>query len=163
MTRDELAQSTVMVLSVPHTGTRFAKRVLQQRCKVRPIHVTDSEEVIEQRLSECAFVVMPIRNPEDCWRGWYKRGRGDAEKFVAAWRAYQVWADRTDPMILPIDTPSRKDYLGQIEQALGTTLPTDWQPVGGQPHVFVDEPCPDVWSLPVVSRFYGLKEVGVPL
>lgn len=153
----------VVVLSVPHTGTRFAKRLLEQRCRVRPVHVTDADDVIRSHVDNADLVVCPTRNPDACWRGWLKRRHGDDQEFAAAWQSLQAWSDDLSPHWLPVDVPGREAYRQQLECAVGSTLPTDWRPVGAQPDIPGHHPCPrSVYELPVVQQFYRLAEVGVP-
>lgn len=164
----DLAAMQVMVLSVPHTGTRFAKRMLEHRVKVRPVHTTDDADVIAAHIEASAHVVLPVRNPDHCWEGWRKRNTGDADKFVRAWHELQRWADRleeagTPALLLPIDHPQRESFRQTLCDVLGTNLPADWRPVGQKEALVEYEPAPDVWDLPIVSRFYAVQPRGAAL
>lgn len=76
-----------IIVSVPHTGTRF----LQDRLGVEKYVHTHSNWVhLHERIHD-KQIIAPLRKPKDVWRSWCRRRDGGqdvldwAQHFFAAW------------------------------------------------------------------------------
>jgi hypothetical protein len=154
MTADQ--RPRVTILSVPHTGTRFVMRLLEPHAEFRAVHVIERDVLVRKHCDASPLVVIPLRHPGDCWRGWGKRGKHKPHEFMGAWWNLQRWADMLGDraIIFPVDHPGRVNALGDIAQALGCKIVSDWRPVGREYGAQTDAPCPDVWALPLLADRY---------
>ena len=149
----------IRLVSVPHTGTRFAQELLEQAypnliCE----HWLRYRGVVPAAF-DCDLVIVPMRNPLDVYRGFWKRSKMGPEYFDS-WTTLQEAYDYSPVLMrfLPVDLHDRDDYLQALATDLGIRLRTDWEPVGTRESVF--EPPIDlskVYRLPVVQQFYGLR------
>jgi hypothetical protein len=145
-----------MVLSVPHTGTRFVCRKIEPHAKVRPVHTTDIDAKIRRHADASEVVIVPVRRPEDCWFGWGKRGKDRPHEFLGAWVNLQRWCDELSEKVevFPVDHPAREAARMRIGARLGVTLDDNWTPVGREHGRITEAPCPDVSWLPVLAGLY---------
>jgi len=138
-----------LVVSVPHTGTRFVKQRLDIKTHVHTIttysRVWDMVEEYDRN------IVIPLRHPQDVLRSWITRDkhkqRGWLVQFSLGWALLQELSERCDAEIIPVD-------LKQHEEI------DNWNPVGhnGSKPEAHDEAMRisifHIFTLPIVKKYY---------
>lgn len=136
-----------IIVSIPHTGTRFLKERLGIDKHIHTIVDWDSL----MREIEGKYIIAPLRNPKDVWmsdvRRWLKWDAEDnVSRFVAAWYVMHALTLFRDIDFIPVD-------LQQDDRI------TDWTPVSGEldrnnkkhPQICLRR----IYALPFVERYYG--------
>jgi hypothetical protein len=140
-----------LIASVPHSGTRFTRDLLKQhgwhersgRRRMALWH-------FDQGARPAADVIIcPLRHPQRVAEAWAKRGK------AVEWIEPQVRRMvELEAYFLPIDSPTRDEYLDAISDRLGITLTTTWRPL----HVSkapLREPVDDAGLFDKFRSFYG--------
>ena len=134
-----------MILSVPHSGTRFLKDRLSdpEHC-----HTHWSWDRITERLSSCDQPpIVPLRNPLDVWASWCRRNgttNFPYTEFFLAWGQLHTLDQMMELDVICVD---RKDDP-RID---------DWTPVGvfGTEQVILPIDLRSLHTLPIVERHFG--------
>lgn len=137
-----------IIVSVPHSGTRF----LKDRLGIKDhIHAhADWDKIWEQ--TEGRQVIVPLRRPTDVWRSWCRRQPAKrcnqwSPQFFVAWTIIHTLDQMCELDVICID----KCDDPRID---------DWKPVGdkdgsaGQWKLHKVDLRP-VHKLPIVNRHYG--------
>ncbi len=138
-----------IIVSIPYSGTRFVEKhlniSLRVHCKNRPYH-----ELLQ--LIGTKTIVAPIRSPLANWLSTVKREGEPTMQKIAEW--YDAWYMLNSLFV------SRPVHLICIEDQNDRCI-DDWQPVGHIEKPVVNYPVPPmnfIYQLPVVQRFYTLKQ-----
>lgn len=73
-----------IIVSVPHSGTRFLKRRLDIEDH---IHIGPDWDILLERVRD-RHIVVPLRSPSDIWRSWCRRNTAEKfpySQFFVAW------------------------------------------------------------------------------
>lgn len=168
----------VVLVSVPHTGTKFTVRLLTQqgfreaglfekphRRTIYQGHMLKEGQI--QRgleLAERMPLVCPLRHPYRVELAWRKRGKSIEELLTG----FRTLVERFIPAgahIFPVDSHMRSEALHSFSESIGEQIETDWAPVNvykdGTHSVALSElePSPEVRALaediePVLARYY---------
>lgn len=155
-----------MILSVPHTGTRFLVEVTGYSFMHSYEYMTPQD--IINRMNG-GVLCAPLRDPWEVWTTWYQRYGGrkylmdpdHPKSMESAWRAMAALDRHFDITFVPIDVPKHRDIqLAKLSDQMGKWLVTDWSPVAARPDHKKQKEVPDknldwVYQLPFVSQFYG--------
>jgi hypothetical protein len=132
-----------IIVSIPHTGTRF----LQQRLGVeKSVHTISKWGSLYNQV-EGKQIFAPLRHPTDVWKSWARRKKGPFPyaEFFSAWYIMHTLDMLFDVDFICLD--KRDD-----------PRITDWAPIGqddpGNPGVPLIELRP-LFSLPFVKKHYG--------
>lgn len=137
-----------IIISVPHTGTRFLKERLgiHEHC-----HTNANWRHIERQVHG-KQIVTPLRNPSDVWRSWCRRRhRDDLTKWVAqffvSWGVLHTLDQMYDIDYICIDKcedPRIDDWskVGDKDESVA-----DWRPHG------ID--LRPLFKLPLVQEHYS--------
>lgn len=148
--------TSILVLSVPHTGTRFTQRLLSPYGDATAVHVTEPTDAIRAKVDAADMVVIPLRNPDDCWAGWIKRGKDKEHEFAGCWAMLQYWADEIPgAFLLPIDVDARDDALQNIADELAVSIETDWSPIGTEYSRRQPGPTPPLNGVVITDPYYA--------
>lgn len=141
------------VWSVPHTGTHFIKKLLEDAgLTVKARHFSGWVKTDE-------LIICPIRDPQKTWKSWKARNRN--QNFDEMWEIFNRAYKEQKMFILPIDTEDRSEKLKELSELLGVTLATDWKPVNasmGSTEENTD--LEHIYKLDVVNKYYGKKLVS---
>jgi hypothetical protein len=135
-----------IIVSVPHTGTRF----LQQRLGLQEhIHTLSSWDSLLRKLAG-RKVYIPLRNPPDVWRSWCRRHNPKIfpyGQFFLAWGCLQMIAEQMEVDVICVDhkTDPRINDWGKVGDQDNSKvgwqlLKTDLRPL---------------YRLPLVDKYYG--------
>lgn len=142
------------VVSVPHTGTRWARRTFE----CLSVHSYVDDEIV-------GVPIVPLRDPRAVWDSWCRRlGTGHAVpvNFDFAWEQLHELSHRYDFHYLPLDTPDRDECFYRICDALGEDLAPKWDQKDGHLELEVQDYPRDlskIYELPFIKRFYGSLRV----
>jgi len=144
----------ITLFSVPHTGTHFLKKVLEDAgLTVKAKHWTGW-------LPVDGLIIAPIRDPKRTLQSWKARKR--VQDFTGLWELFDKAYNSQNVFVLPIDTDNKDERLKELSKLLNVTLETDWAPLNVGPsseHEEIKEDLTDIYKLKVVNDFYGKKEV----
>lgn len=132
-----------IIISVPHSGTRF----LMQRLGVsNHAHTHWPWEQLWSKLAG-AEPIVALRNPVDVWQSWYKRSgdRFPHTEFFLAWGVLHTLDCMMELDVICVD----KQEDSRI---------TDWSPVDAYVSKYPLPPVEDLrslYGLPIVKRHYG--------
>ena len=143
-----------MILSVPHTGTRFLSGLTGHAA----IHVHAKDDEIDHLARSQPPVICPLRDPWSVYvSDFSRRGTGHAinVSLEYAWRRLAELHERYDIFYVPVDQDP--DFQrARLEALLGRDLDGAWEPVG---HIPSKEPPFKDWAwvyeLPMVKEFYS--------
>ena len=96
--------------------------------------------------------IVPLRHPDAVAGTWAARNR-DLNDLIREWRELEWLSANYAPYFLPVDTSDRDQHLQRINEGLGLSLKTDWEPVRSKGSAPVKSP---VW-LPLFDRFYSRR------
>jgi len=131
--------SEAVLISVPHTGTHFTLRMLEdagytplglfeetrERRIVRYGHVLKQGQADKElELSKTRPLVVPLRHPYRVWESWRLRSK-HVRDFV--W-CFRVIAE-LDAHFVPIDSGVRDAAVERLSETLGVKLEPDWSVV----------------------------------
>ena len=122
----------IRLLSVPHTGTRSTRKILEDAdfC-VDQVHFSCANNpLIYERDS---LAVIPIRDREEVLKSWQRRKK-DTAALYDAWEEMERYIDEHDDVyVLHIDDPGRRDAdLRAISQRVDYELTADFDLKVGQ-------------------------------
>lgn len=141
-----LAMNDPIIVSVPHTGTRF----LQERLGVKDyVHTICPWDALLERVKD-RQVISPLRNPSDVWKSWARRKNPKTEPFpyalfIGAWHVLHTLDMMMDVDFICVDKCSDPRIK-------------DWEPVGNRDYGPYDLKPIDLRSifwLPFVNKHYG--------
>ena len=96
----------IIIYSVPHTGTRFVKSFFchcgiqeENRHVGRLIPRHDDDKI-----------VIPVRNPYDCYLSWWYLNRDNDTELVGLWGKL-VWRSREGAFFFPLDAKDRDGVM----------------------------------------------------
>ncbi len=154
----------LVVLAVPHTGTRTLREILGCFSK----HTWVSNERLAQNLVG-SIVVTPLRDPREVWKSWLRRQgtihESDLHRFNKTWRRLAELDDLYSIIYVPLDRPERDMQFAKIERAAGRTFNPNWSKKVGRvedkeleyerPRVSDDgRDLSWIYDLPMVKQFY---------
>lgn len=116
----------IALITIPHTGTQFFKRLLEQYAPVEAMHCTDNAMEWIRQNRDGVTLVTTTRDWSAVRASWQRRGR-DSEKLRMYLRNYLDLLNY-DPIILSVDS-FRQERLDRLQDKLGVLLRTDWTPV----------------------------------
>lgn len=143
-----------LIVSVPHTGTRF----LKQRLKVvEHCHTTNSYDRLWDTIEKYdRRVIIPLRHPQDVVRSWITRDKhkqlGWQVQFGLAWTHLQYIYERCSAEVICVDKQEHPD----IE---------DWTPIGNFDQKRNDGAEADhigiyhIFQLPIVHENYEARPI----
>lgn len=152
----EQSQSTVLtiskkdpiIVSIPHTGTRFLKDRLDIE---HHIHTHTNWVTLYERVKN-KHIIVPLRNPSTVWRSWCRRKDEEevlnwAPQFFASWYIMHTLDQLFDLDIICIDK--------QVDERI-----TDWGKVGDSDNSHAKWKLHKVdlrvlYKIPLVQRNYG--------
>jgi len=133
-----------ILLSVPHTGTRFTDFFLKHIGVIyRQIHV-DQVHRLEQFVNP--QLIIPMRDPILCWcshyLNQYKTAATSKEKWIKNqtdltteyWATLRVYGDKGNTVYLRLDAEDRIAELQAVADFCGSEMPVDkfvWECIGG--------------------------------
>lgn len=120
-----------MVVSIPHTGTKFTASLLS--CTYRHVYHRHIRSVLAD---PNYLIVVPLRHPQKVWITWFAEAvrKGTNMEimephFWACWLLLEEMVNKHHVHFLPVDHPRRESYLQQIRDVMGQPYETDWTPV----------------------------------
>ena len=129
---------TVVLCTVPHTGTQFVRSIL---CRHMPdvdfgglhglvtVHATDAAlDQIAEHAGWISALVTTVRDREAVRVSWERRGKS-LPLLDTYWSRWERMVAARNPIIVSVDAPDREDRLVALGRALGLSLETDWRPV----------------------------------
>lgn len=142
----------VVIASIPHTGTNFAKRLFRDKgwedCPFNQEpstpdafnvgHIRDDDLFpMGLRLAEHGIpLICPFRHPYRVEESWRRQKRGSSKELV---RCFQLLINKClphNPYILPVDSPIRERWLDEMAKGLGIPLKTDWEVINTKAGTF---------------------------
>ena len=134
----------IVILSVPHTGTNFCKRLfrdlgwedvgLNERPRQKNAFYTG--HVLKQgqidaglELSKSRPLLVPFRHPfrvEESWR----RHKRDMDDLIPAFKALMDQIVPKNPYFMPVDSCVRELSLKHLSDGIGVPLKTTWEVIG---------------------------------
>lgn len=139
--------SDPIIVSVPHTGTRF----LKERLGIEDhVHTNLAWDKVWER-TEGRSLIVPLRKPASVWRSWCRRNEPDKfpyASFFMAWGGLNTLDQMVDLDVICIE-------------AQHDTRITDWSAVGDGDGSRGDWKLMDIdlrqlYKLPIVDRYYGI-------
>ena len=134
-----------VIVSVPHTGTRF----LKSHFNADHVHTMYPWNELLERLEGYDHLIVPLRHPKEVWESWCRRDKFNNPHRIAIW--YACWWNLhalslvTDLDVICID---KKD-----DERI-----KDWKIVGHDPgyskYARVDIALSTLWHLPIVAENY---------
>lgn len=137
-----------IIVSVPHTGSRF----LQARLGINGmIHTKSDWEYILFR-TQGRQVVTPLRSPLDNWLSWSRKARELQMQHVAEW--YDCWYK-----LHALSQITTIDFIC-VDKRTDPRI-TDWTPVGHNATANNVHALPTlkfIYELPFVKAYYNLQD-----
>lgn len=128
--------TSVILATVPHTGTQFFYKLLQQHFPPMgfdevgkrgciAVHTVPANMELIHAHRRSITLVTTLRDEAAVLNSWKQRGR-DLSKWDEAW---SCWRDLLElkPIIVSVDD-AREARLRALERALGVEFETDWTP-----------------------------------
>lgn len=118
----------VFLLSVPHTGTRFTKGIINPDCEMHT-DLAESMVMLRPLLEISRVIVVSLRDP---WKVWdsFCRMKRTKDRYFGCWQGLDELDKDFKLHYFPIDLPDRQGNLDRLSAVLGRTVTTDWEPVG---------------------------------
>lgn len=136
--------SRSLVVSVPHSGTRFLKQLLGgcNACH----SMSDWCEVIHSA-KRADHIYVPMRHPHDVWTSWCRRRRLSSANQIMLWHRswYQLHA---------LDMMFDLDIVCVDKDERVTKNPVVGHDPGYSKFDLVDVSLNSLWELPIVNRHY---------
>lgn len=141
-----------IIVSIPHTGTRFLKERLGIE---KHIHTTITWESLISEVRD-KEIISPLRNPCDCWKSTIRRWlQPDVPdnwfRFISAWYMMHALTLVMTVEFIPVDL--KKDNKYGI---------TDWTPITGEEdrhNIVAPNVCLQmIYELPFVKQFYTWRK-----
>ena len=119
----------IVVLSVPHSGTRFINRVIRRAGgDTNIVHAGTVERANE--LTEADVVVCAVRHPIHTYLSW-KRRRRSLTLLPKCFERLEAKEGALSVLFLCVDGEKREQQLEAISEKTGLELLTDWTPFRG--------------------------------
>lgn len=128
---------SVLVLSVPHTGTYFvldsvlrnfkrrqANQPLIPGCKIAR-HIAEPDRELTESIRRQCVTVVPIREYAAVKKTWQRNGM-NVDQLAEQWGEMQ---SLENVFRLQIDAPDRDSQLEKLSNLIGEPLHTDWKPI----------------------------------
>mgnify|MGYP000076110558 FL=1 len=159
----------MLLVSVPHTGTRFLQG-LTNAPFMHSYEYTTPQNIVDRGGSD--ILCAPLRDPWEVWKTWYQRypnlfyilDPDHPKSMETAWRSLAALDREFGSVIyIPVDVPDRRDeQLQSLSEAMGRDLSTDWEPVAARTQEKKLREVPEkdlswIYQLPFVEEFYGGK------
>jgi len=142
-----------LVVSIPHTGTRFLKARLGITEHIHTIVYWDS---LMREVNKYDHIVAPLRDPSAVWQSTYRRwlkpdAHDNLHRFIAAWYMMHALTLVRDVDFIPVDL--------KLDPRI-----TDWEPVTGElernnkikPNLCLMS----IYALPFVAQYYSIRPKG---
>ena len=135
-----------IIVSVPHSGTRF----LKERLGVKDhVHTTGYWSELVQLL-ENKKAIVPLRKPASVWRSWCRRheaGNFPYGEFFLAWGALHALDQTMELDVICVDKQEDSRIV-------------DWAPVGNEDQnrarwELIKADLRPLYKLPIIYRHYG--------
>lgn len=110
------------VVSVQHTGTRFAMRLLQ--CP------GDHIQHFHKGQATGKLLVTPMRHPRRILESWVNRNNMRLPDMLTHFQELDALTYFREVFVLPLDTEDRDEVLQELRNRTGGTYKTSWTPVG---------------------------------
>ncbi len=150
--------ATILIVSVPHTGTQFTLQLLRGK-RPRTMHYWRMGANKARRLAGKYRMVIPLRHPLKVALTWKARGHHSLDMLAALWPSIIKGMDPYEPCYLPLDVPDREDYLAAMNAKFGLNVSTDWARKGHEPHGGVElteqEQAAVLVQMDELSGFFG--------
>ena len=145
-----------MILSVPHSGTRF---LMERLGDTEFAHTTWGWDMIWAKLekSQHEEPIVPMRDPFEVWRSWCRRNKADAfpyADFFLAWGKLHALDQMMELDVICVDKKEdpRIDDWSNIGN--GDANHSDWK--------LIRCDLRHLYELPIVKRHYGAFNIDVP-
>jgi hypothetical protein len=156
-------RSRLKIISVPHTGSNFLKKLLGVGYKHAKAFFEYGDPEGRRRYPVLPDVmVVPLRHPEDNWQSWVRRYDGSDAPWVQnhynQWKCLERLYNEGEEMIfVPLDVPDRELYLDALRKHVGKKLLTDWEPVNstGRKKKEFKKDLSYVWDISFIKEIYG--------
>jgi len=154
-----------MILSVPHTGTRFLAQ-LTGYDHMHSYEYKTPQQVMSDNGGE--VLISPLRDPRKVYGTWsarYKDGNSwvmdpsHPKSMESAWKGLAALDKELDIIYIPVDSPGRSLQLRLLSDKMGVPLRTNWDPVA-QFRPGRERPEPPardlswIYELPMVRQWY---------
>lgn len=129
----------IRLVSVPHTGTRFVAKCLQDAGLEKTDTYWGGGDFIQIHFDgrgnapiihdpkKTGLVIIPLREKDEVRESWKRRGEplGKLEK---CWEEMELWlSDHEDAYVIHVDDPARRESdLAAISERLGVPLSADF-------------------------------------
>jgi hypothetical protein len=153
----------VRIVSVPHTGSNFLKRLLRVGyTHARAFFEYGDPKGARKYPVDPETMLVPLRHPEDNWQSFVRRYHGTnapwQKNHYEQWKCLERLYNEGENMIfLPLDVPDREDYMDVLRQQSKKKIVTDWEPVNasrkGKKDVQGD--LSYVWEISFIKEIYG--------
>lgn len=146
----------VMLLSVPHTGTRFLRKLIEPTFNLHT-HPSTGLGKTRAMLKISRLIVCPLRDPAKVWESFCRKGLSDGQ-FWLSWARLWHLSHEFSIYYMPIDVSESQDRLNLLGEILGRPLKTDWAPVGHEPQhqgEIREHDLADLYAIPFIKRWYG--------
>jgi len=142
-----------IIVSIPHTGTRF----LQERLGVEKyVHTHSKWDSLYKRVKD-KKIIAPLRNPPDVWKSWARRKNPKTEPFPYA-MFFSAWYNmHTLDMLFDVDFIC-------VDKCADERI-TDWTPIGTGDYGPYSKPLIELrplYYLPYVRQRYGSWQAPAP-
>lgn len=132
----------MIITSVPHCGTHFAKQLFKgHEYNLSHTYPDQMERIV--RLATEGPCIIPMRHPLSVALSWKQRGK-DPNDAMPFWGRLIYQLDPLNPFYLPLDLDDRDAWLYALNDGLDMYLVTDWEIVrGAEPrdqNVFLESP-----------------------
>jgi len=122
-----------LVLSIPHTGTRFVKNHLLRGRVNRYAHIGETQ-MFEHIAKKYSPIFVPMRHPVETARSWHRKVR-DIQGLPALFDLLTTTVNDLAPWYVPIDSKDRDQNIACINVSLGWDLnPDSWPVIGADPY-----------------------------
>ena len=155
----------IVIITVPHTGTNYAKSLFRQRgwedvavteqpregksCFYAGHMIKDTQVMPALELAKTRPLVIPLRHPYRVELSWDRRGKDKKEMFQAFDNLLKHF-DPLNPFYIPVDEPKqRRIAVQEISDSLGIALQDTGEIVNSKAHTY-DVPFDDITPSPEV-------------
>jgi len=139
----------ILLLSVPHTGTRFAMLFLDTIGVIYHRYHTGAEDMEEIAEHVNPGIVIPLRDPLLCWMSSYKDFDGNKNQSMTTLKSVKGFWECLDNCILEqehiflrLDTNDREAELAKVAEFCGASVPAEnftWEHIGSSEIVATQE------------------------
>jgi len=138
-----------IILSVPHTGTRFLKERLGIE---HHVHANSGWQGMFEFCQDREAIYVPLRRPHEVWRSWCRRhyGRDPLEwvgHFMAGWFHINALEQLFELDFIAVDRPGDPRISDWSRVGKYDGRPTDWKLHKVDLRI--------LYTLPYIKRHYG--------